>query len=199
MGRFLGRIHAVGARAAVLAPAGARRPRRSASSRATGCSRTTSFRPTSSTRGGASRRRRSTACGAASIAPATCARCGCTATATPATCCGSSTAHARSAFRRFRRRAHGPRGAGPVDAALGRSRGDDAPARLRARRLRRFPRVRSARAPSRRGAAHAAPPPLLGVARAALGRSGVSRRRFRGSTRSATGRTASSNCASRSR
>ena len=38
--------------------------------------------------------------------------------------------HARSAFRRFRRRAHGPGGAGPVDAALGRSRGHDAPARV---------------------------------------------------------------------
>jgi Ser/Thr protein kinase RdoA (MazF antagonist) len=33
-------------------------------------------------------------------------------------------------------------------------------------RIRRFLRVRLARAPSRRGAAHAAPPPLLGVARA---------------------------------
>ena len=36
----------------------------------------------------------------------------------------------------------------------------------RARRIRRFLRVRSARAPSRRGAAHVAPPSLLGVARA---------------------------------
>ena len=43
-------------------------------------------------------------------------------------------------------------------------------------RLRGLLRVRSARAPPRRGAAHAAPPPLLGVARAALGRSRVSRR-----------------------
>ena len=41
----------------------------------------------------------------------------------------------------------------------------------RAHRLRGLLRVRSARAPSRRGAAHAAPAPLLGVARAALGRS----------------------------
>ena len=43
-------------------------------------------------------------------------------------------------------------------------------------RLRGLPRVRSARAPPGRGAAHAAPAPLLGVARAALGRSRVSRR-----------------------
>ena len=61
-------------------------------------------------------------------APATSRRCGCTATATPATCLWTD---ARPALRRLRRRADGPGGAGPVDAALGRPRGDDAPARER--------------------------------------------------------------------
>ena len=137
MGRFIGRIHAVGALRAVPAPAGARHRDASATSRATGCSRTTSSRRICSTPGAASPSRRSTACAAASSAPATCARCACTATATPATCCGPTRA-SRPAFRRPRRRAHGPGGAGPVDAAVRRPRGDDAAARRRARRLRGF-------------------------------------------------------------
>ncbi len=70
-------------------------------------------------------------------------------------------------------------------------------ARGRARRLRGFRDVRSARAPPRRGAAHAAPPPLFGVARACAGTTRRFPRRSRGSERSATGRTGFSSCASR--
>ena len=196
MGRFIGRLHAVGA----IAPFATRPtldiatfgdeprafllahdfvPRRPASRPIVRC-----------------RKWRWRACATASRAPATSARCACTATATRATCCGRTR---RPALRRLRRRAHGPGRAGPVDAAVRRPRGDDAPARRRARRLRGFPRFRPARAAPGRGAAHAAPDPLRGVDRAALGRPGVSRPHSRGSTRSATGRTASSNCASRSR
>src|SRR3989442_2191232 len=79
----------------------------------------------------------------------------------------------RTALRRPRRRAHGTAHAGLVDAALGRSRRDGPPAASRARGLRGVRRLRSARALSARAAAHAAPDPLLGVDRAALGRSGV--------------------------
>ncbi len=105
----------------------------------------------------------------------------------------------RPALRRLRRRALRAGGAGPVDAAVRRSCRDDATARRRARRLRGFPRVRAARARARRGAAHAASHPLL--RRGSRG-AGTTRRfppRFPGSTPSATGRTASSSCASRSR
>ncbi len=59
--------------------------------------------------------------------------------------------------------------------------------------------VRSARAPPGRGAAHAAPAPLFGLARRSAGTIPRFPRRSRGSTPSATGRTASSSCASRSR
>ena len=52
-------------------------------------------------------------------------RCACTATATPATCCGPTTARTSSTSTT----PHGPGGAGPVDAAVGRARRHDAPAR----------------------------------------------------------------------
>ena len=147
--------------------------------------------------GRAWRRWRSTACATASSARATCARCACTATAMPATCCGPTTA---AALRRLRRRAHGARGAGPVDAALGRPRRDDAAARATCSPATRISASSTARElhlveALRTLRLH----PLLGLDRAALGRSRVSRPPFRGSTRSATGRTASSSCASRSR
>jgi Ser/Thr protein kinase RdoA (MazF antagonist) len=85
MGRFLGRIHAVGALKA-FAHRPASTARHSASSRATGCSRTTSFRGIFSRRGRRLRRRRSTALRAATTGPAPYPCCGSTATATPATC-----------------------------------------------------------------------------------------------------------------
>ena len=102
------------------------------------------------------------------------------------------------AFRRLRRRAHGSGHAGPVDAAVRRSRRDDAPAFRRARRLRRL-RGHSTAASciwSRRCARCAS----FTMPRGSRG-AGTTRRfprRFPGSTRSATGRTAFSNCASRS-
>jgi Ser/Thr protein kinase RdoA (MazF antagonist) len=62
----------------------------------------------------------------------------------------------------------------------------------------RFPCARPPRALAGRAAAHAAPAALFGVDRATLGRPGVPGRLSRGSARRATGRTASSSCASRS-
>ena len=77
------------------------------------------FVPPDCARPGQRRRsRRSTACGAATTAPATCRCCACTATATPATCCGPTPARTSSTSTT----PHGPGGAGPVDAAVGRSR-----------------------------------------------------------------------------
>src|SRR6267154_2620089 len=81
-----------------------------------------------------------------------------------------------AALRRLRRLPLGPGDPGPVDAALGRPRVDDAAARRRAGGLRGFPRLRSARAPPARSPANAAPYPLLGLDRAALGRSRFPRR-----------------------
>src|SRR5437879_9577457 len=80
----------------------------------------------------------------------------------------------RSALRRSRRRAHGPGAAGSLDAALGRAARDDAAALRPACGLRGLHAFRAARAAAARGAAHAAADPLLRVARASLGRSGVS-------------------------
>ena len=104
----------------------------------------------------------------------------------------------RPAFRRLRRRAHGAGRAGPVDAAVRRSRRDDAPALRRARGLRGL-RGRSTAASctwSRRCARCASSTTRRGSRGAGTTRR--FRRRSPGSTRSATGRTASSNCASRS-
>src|SRR5262245_48482156 len=78
-----------------------------------------------------------------------------------------------SALRGSRRRTHGAGDAGPVDAALGRPGFDEPAALARARGLRGLRRARPTRAAPARGAAHAAPGPLLGVARAPLGRSGL--------------------------
>ena len=101
------------------------------------------------------------------------ARCACTATATPATCCG---------------REDGPHFVDFDDARMGPAVQDlwmllsgDRAAMTRqlsdsARRLRGLRRLRPPRAAPGRGAAHAAPPPLLGVDRAPLGRPGVSGR-----------------------
>ena len=92
----------------------------------------------------------------------------CTATAIPATCCGPT---------------DGPHFVDLDDARMGPAMqdlwmllsGDRAAMtrqlRRRARRLRGLHGLRSPRAASARGAAHAAPDPLLGVDRAALGRS----------------------------
>src|SRR5437016_1598915 len=82
----------------------------------------------------------------------------------------------RSALRRSRRRAHGSGAAGSLDAALGRAARDDAAALRPACGLRGLHAFRAARAAPARGAAHAAADPLLRVARAPLGRSGLSRR-----------------------
>src|SRR5256885_2512175 len=76
----------------------------------------------------------------------------------------------RAAFRGLRRLPQRPCDPGPVDAALGRPGVYDAAARRRPRRLRGFPRVRPARAAPAGGLANPAPHPLLGLARAALGR-----------------------------
>src|SRR5712691_7060888 len=82
----------------------------------------------------------------------------------------------RAALRRSRRRAHGSGAAGSLDAALGRPARDDAAAFRPACGLRGLHALRAARAAPARGATHAAADPLLRVARAPLGRSGVSRR-----------------------
>src|SRR5436190_1290690 len=82
----------------------------------------------------------------------------------------------RSALRRSRRRAHGSGAAGSLDAALGRAARDDAAALRPACGLRGLHAFRAARAAPARGAAHAAADALLRVARAPLGRSGLSRR-----------------------
>ena len=103
------------------------------------------------------------------------------------------------ALRRLRRLPHGPGGAGPVDAALGRPRLDDAAARGRARRLRGLPAssIRASCTCSRRCARCASST----TRRGSRGAGTIPRfpPRFPGSTRSATGRTASWSCASRSR
>ena len=172
MGRFLGRIHAVGARSA-FAQRPAIDPKRSARARATGCSRTISF-PRSAARvaqhRSAGARRRS----------------------------GIRTTRAGDVSSL---RLHGDCHAGNVlwtddgphfvdfdDARSGPAvqdlwmllSGDRAAMSLQLGAVldgyEDFARVRSARAASRRGAAHAAPAPLFGVACAALGRPGVSRR-----------------------
>ncbi len=72
-------------------------------------------------------------------------------------------------------------------------------ARRRARRLRAVPRVRSARAAPGGGAAHAAPYPLLRRGSRGAGTTRPFPPPSPGSTRSATGRTGYSSCASRSR
>ena len=130
MGRFLGRIHAVGALRAVPAPAGARHRAPSATSRATGCSRTASFRRISLDAW------RSIAAQALDGVRRCFDRAGDVRDAAAARrlprrqrAVDRARRDARPAFRRLRRRAHGPGGAGPVDAALRRSRRDDAPAR----------------------------------------------------------------------
>src|SRR5438270_3243029 len=82
----------------------------------------------------------------------------------------------RAALRRSRRRAHGSGAAGSLDAALGRPARDDAAALRPACGLRGLHALRPARAAPARSAAHAAPDPLLRVARAPLARSCVSRR-----------------------
>ena len=87
----------------------------------------------------------------------------CTATAMPAMCCGPT---AGPHFVDFDDARMGPAVQDLWMLLSWRSRRDDASARGRARRLRGVRRVRPARAASRRSAAHAAPPPLLGVARA---------------------------------
>ena len=175
MGRFLGRIHAVGALKRLRAPAGARhRTFGDRAARLAARPRFHSGRPRRSLaeRRGTGARRRARA---ASIAPATCARCGSTATATPATCCGSSTATRGPHFVDFDDARMGP----AVQDLWMLLSGDRADMTRQLGHVlagyERFLRVRSARAASRRGAAHAAPAPLLRVARAALGRSGVSR------------------------
>ncbi len=149
-----------------------------------------------STRGAASPRRRSTAC----------ARCfdraGDVRHAAPARRLPRrqrAVDRRRPALRRLRRRADGPRGAGPVDAALRRARRDDAPARRRARGLRAISAtsIRASCTWSKRCARCASSTTRRGSRGA-----GTIRRfppRSRGSTPSATGRTASWSCASRSR
>ena len=81
----------------------------------------------------------------------------------------------------------------------GERRGDVRPARRRAGRLRGLPRVRPPRAAPDRGPAHAAPDPLRGLARPALGRPRLPRRLPLVQRPSAIGRTTSWRCASRSR
>ena len=169
--------------------------KRSATSRATSCSRTIRARRPARRLDAASSARRSTACALFRAR-------GRRRDAAPAR---RLPREQRAVDRRTGRTSsisttpHRPGGAGPVDAAVGRSRGDGAPARRRARRLRGLSRVRPARAASGRGAAHAAPDPLFARGSRGAGTIRRFRRRSRGSTRSATGRTASSNCASRSR
>ena len=155
--------------------------------------------PTWSPPGRASPRRRSNACGIATSARARSATFACTATAMPATCCGAAAADAGAAFRRFRRLPQRTRGAGPVDAAVGRPRRHAPPVAGRAVGLRGFLRLRRPRAAPDRSAAHAAADPLFGVAGAALERSRFPGGVSRGSTPSATGRIACWSCASRSR
>ena len=120
IGRFIGRIHAVGALAPFAHRPGARHRTPSATSRATSCSRTISC-PTTCARPmrrvaahGARRRARLLR------ARRRCrARCACTATATRATCCGRDDG---PHFVDFDDARTGPGRAGPVDAAVGRSR-----------------------------------------------------------------------------
>ena len=130
-------------------------------------------------------------------APARCACCACTATAIPATCCGRD---ARPALRRPRRRAHGPGGAGPVDAAVGRPRGD---ARASSRDVlegyEAFMDFDRARARADRAAAHAAHDPPQRLDRAALERPGLPDRLPVVRGPGATGPTRCRRCASSSR
>ena len=93
-------------------------------------------RATCATPGRPRPRSRSPACTAATSARATSRRCACTATATSATCCGDGGAERGPHFVDFDDARTGPGDPGPVDAAVRRSRRDDAPARRRARGLR---------------------------------------------------------------
>ena len=146
---------------------------RSATSRATSCLPTASCRTTCAKRTAASRPWRWPAFVAASTAQATCVRCGCTATATRAMCFG---------------RTDGPHFVDFDDARTGPAMQDlwmllSGDRASMTRQLgdvlagyEDFAELDRARAPSRRGAAYAAPPPLLGMDRATLGRPRVSRR-----------------------
>ena len=142
----------------------------SASSRATGCSRTTSFPPISMPAWRASPRWRSPACATATTAPATFA---------------SLRLHGDCHAGNVLWTDDGPHFVDFDDARIGPAvqdlwmllSGDRAEMTRQLAAVLRgyedFRELRPARAPPRRGAAHAAPHPLLGMARAALGRSGV--------------------------
>ena len=197
IGRFIGRIHAVGATKTFKHRASADAEDASATSRAPSCSRTTSSRPICSRPGRRSPSRRSPASTRCFERAATVqAASACTATATPATSCGPT---------------DGPHFVDLDDARMGPAMqdlwmllsGDRAAMRCQLREVlagyEEFMRVRPARAELARGAAHAAPASTTRRGSRAAGTIPLSRRRSRGSTRSATGRTGSSSCASRSR
>ena len=196
--RPLHRPHPRRRRAARRSPQrpGARHRDASATSRATACSRTASFPPTCAPRGRAWSTRRSTAC-------AHCfERAGDVATLRLHGDCHAGNVlwtDGRPALRRLRRRRTGPAVQDLWMLLSGDRADDDAAARRRARRLRGLRRVRPARAASGRGAAHAAPASTTRRGSRGAGTTRPSRPPSRGSTRSATGRTASSSCASRSR
>ena len=107
--------------------------------------------------------------------------------------------NARPALRRLRRCADGARRAGSVDAALGRARRDDAPARrgARAATANSTISIRASSTSSRRCARCACCTTRRGSRSA--GTTPPFPSPSPGSTRSATGRTGSSSCASRSR
>ena len=124
MGRFIGRIHAVGA-VRPSSPARRSTSRASARSRANTCSRTVSFPPTCAR---PTRRRRAGARRRAAVLVARRRR----ARAAPARrlpCRQRAVDRRRPALRRLRRLPHGSGGAGPLDAAVRRARGHDAAAR----------------------------------------------------------------------
>ena len=198
MGRFIGRIHAVGARRAVRAAAGARHRNASATSRATSCSRS-GFVPADLLRRVRQRRRRrrSKACAAASSAPATSRTLrlhgDCHAGNVLWTDARAARISSTSTTRAWARRC---RTCGCCCRAIAR--------RWRAQLgdllagYEEFCEFDRARAAPGRGAAHAAPASTTRRGSRGAGTIPPFPPRFRGSTRSATGRTASSSCASRS-
>ena len=193
-GRFLGRIHAVGAHGL---PTGRRSiSRLSASSR--GLSRR---RLATGSNSSALRRRFAAGArpGSRPVRPRRAStRCDCTAIATKAMCCGPIRSTTWSALRRLRRQPHGASGAGLLDVARRRPCRADRELGGPARRLRRFCRVRSSRIGTDRATADAAAYCTTRLGSRAAGTTPRSPLRFRGSTRSAIGRIASSSSASKS-
>ena len=184
LGRFIGRLHAVGARAAVRAPASTldvdslrrRQPRLAARAceHHAARQRRRLARRSSTPRSPPSRRLRRRR---------RCAPCACTATAISATCCGpsaartSSTSTTPSTARRCRT-------CGCCSRATARR---CAPAARRARGLRDVHGLRLARAAPDRAAAHPAHDPPQRLDRAALGTTRRSRSPSRGSPAPRTG------------